>query len=65
MYDTKTIAELEQIATNLRAQIALHPHYRSEPLELKECERWIELRRREANPKFFAASAIGKSGAAQ
>ncbi len=47
MYDTKTIAELEKLARNLRAQIALHPDYRLERVELKECEKWIELRRRE------------------
>ncbi len=47
MYDTKTIAELETLANNLRAQIALHPEYRLERVELEECQRWIELRRRE------------------
>ncbi len=47
MYDTKTLAELEKLATNLRAQITLHPDYHLEEVELKECERWIEQRRRE------------------
>ncbi len=47
MYDTKTLAELEKLATNLRAQIALRPDYHLEEVELKECERWIEQRRRE------------------
>lgn len=46
-YDTKTIAELQQIAANLRGQIALHPNYLLERVELKECEMWIELRRSE------------------
>ena len=46
-YQTKTIAELEELATNLRLQIALHPDYELEQVELTECERWIELRRRE------------------
>ncbi len=47
MYDTKTLAELEKLANNLRAQIALHPDYHLEEGELTECERWIEQRRRE------------------
>lgn len=46
-YETKNLAELEELATNLRLQIALHPDYELERVELKECERWIELRRRE------------------
>jgi hypothetical protein len=46
-YDTKTVAELEELATNLRLEVALHPDYELERVELKECERWIELRRRE------------------
>jgi hypothetical protein len=46
-YETKTIAELEELATNLRLEIALHPDYELERVELKECESWIELRRRE------------------
>ncbi len=46
-YDTKTISDLETIAGNLRIQIALHPDYQLERVELKECERWIELRRLE------------------
>jgi hypothetical protein len=44
-YDKKNIAELEEIATNLHAQIALHPESKSSRLQLKECERWIEMRR--------------------
>ncbi|MBZ5630985.1 MAG: hypothetical protein LAO06_19185, partial [Acidobacteriia bacterium] len=46
-YDRKTIVELEELANNLRLQLALHPDYELERVELKECERWIELRRRE------------------
>ncbi len=45
-YDTKSLTELEEIATNLRLEIALHPEYELERVELKECERWIELRRK-------------------
>jgi hypothetical protein len=44
-YDKKTIAELENLAANLHAQIALHPTHKLSRLQLKECERWIELRR--------------------
>ncbi len=47
MYDTKTLTELEKLASNLRAQIALHPEFHLEEGELKECERLIEQRRRE------------------
>jgi hypothetical protein len=46
-YDRKTIVELEELANNLRLQITLHPDYELERVELRECERWIELRRRE------------------
>ena len=46
-YETKTVAKLEELATNLRLQIAFRPDYELERAELKECERWIELRRRE------------------
>ncbi len=47
-FDTKSVPELEKLATNLRAQIALHPQYGLERAELKECKRWIALRRIEA-----------------
>ena len=53
-YDKKTIAELEEIATNLHAQIALHPDYKLSRLQLKECERWIELRRARADVTLTA-----------
>ena len=46
-YETKTITELEELATNLRLQIALHPDYELEQMELTECEKWIEVRRRD------------------
>ncbi len=49
MYQTKTIAELEELAANLRRQICIHPDYELERTELKECERWIEIRTRELN----------------
>ncbi len=55
MYDTKTMAELEKLATNLRAQIALHPDYLLEQVELKECERIIEMRRRELQARLRQA----------
>lgn len=45
-YDKKTIAELEELATNLHSQIALHPEYNLSRLQLRECETWIELRRK-------------------
>lgn len=51
-YDRKTIVELEELSNNLRLQIALHPDYELERVELKECERWIELRRRELDTKL-------------
>jgi hypothetical protein len=47
MYQEKTIAELEELATNLRLQVGLHPDYELERVELTECEKWIELRRYE------------------
>ncbi len=47
MYDSKSLAELEKIVANLRAQIAVHPDWHLEQVQLKECERLIELRRRE------------------
>ncbi len=50
MYDSKSLAELEILAANLRAQIAVHPDWHLEQVELKECERLIELRRRERHP---------------
>ncbi len=54
MYDTKTLAELEIIASNLRKQIALHPEYDLERDQLKACEEWIERRRQELLHKEWA-----------
>ncbi len=51
-YETKTLVELEELARNLRLQLVLHPQYELERVELKECERWIETRRRELDPNF-------------
>ena len=46
--ETKTLEQLEQLATNLREQIALNPkESRLESAELKEVEEWIALRRQE------------------
>ncbi len=65
MYERKTIQELEQMATNLRAQIARHPdRCCGERGELKECERWIELRRRDFSPQG-APRAARESSAPQ
>ncbi|MBV9087274.1 MAG: hypothetical protein JO187_01280 [Acidobacteria bacterium] len=47
--DTKTLTELEQLATNLRQQIRLNPrHSKLEQVELKEVEEWIVVRQKEA-----------------
>ncbi len=46
-YETKTIAELEELARNLRRQLTLHPQFELEKIELEECERWLETRRQE------------------
>lgn len=49
--DTKTLAELEKLASDLRAKIAQNPaHSKIEQVELDDVEGWIELRRREAKP---------------
>lgn len=46
--DTKSVEELEQLAANLRKQIALHPdHSRLDSAELKDVEEWIAFRRQE------------------
>jgi hypothetical protein len=45
MYETKTIGELEELASNLRFQLALHPDCELERIQLQECEKWIELSR--------------------
>ena len=47
--DTKTLAELEQLAANLRQQIRINPHhFKLEQVELREVEEWIALRQKEA-----------------
>jgi hypothetical protein len=49
--DNKSLAELEELASDLRAQIARNPdHSRIERVELEDVEGWIKLRRREARP---------------
>ena len=54
-YETKSIVELEQLAKNLRAQIAIHAECELEREELKQVEAWIELRWREVVHKECAA----------
>ncbi len=49
--ETKSLAELEQLASNLRKQIARNPgHSTLEKVELEDVEGWIKLRRKEAKP---------------
>ncbi len=58
-FDTKNVLELEKLASNLRAQIAMHPDCRLERAELKECKRWIALRRLERDPsRAYRARAV-------
>jgi hypothetical protein len=46
--ETKSLEELEQLATNLHQQILFHPeHSRLDSAELKDVEEWIALRRQE------------------
>ena len=54
-YQTKSIVELEELAKNLRAQIAIHPECELEREQLKQVEAWIELRWREVVHKECAA----------
>ena len=54
-YETKSVVELEQLAKNLRAQIAIHAECELEREELKQVEAWIELRWREVVHKECAA----------
>ena len=45
----KSLAELEELASNLRSQIALNPnHTAMEKVELEDVQGWLKLRRREA-----------------
>jgi hypothetical protein len=42
------LAELEELASNLRSQIALNPnHTAMEKVELEDVDGWIKLRRKE------------------
>jgi hypothetical protein len=46
--ETKSLAELEELASNLREQIARNPvHTRMEQVELEDVQGWLKLRRRE------------------
>lgn len=55
--DTKTLEELEQIASNLRQQIRLQPrHSKLEEVQLREAEEWIALRRKEREAAAAAAA---------
>jgi len=47
--ETKSLAELEELATNLRSQIALNPnHTAMEIVELEDVQGWLRLRCKEA-----------------
>ena len=49
--ENKSLAELEELASNLRMQIARDPHHFSmEKVELEDVEGWTKLRREEAKP---------------
>jgi hypothetical protein len=49
--ETKSLAELEELASNLRKQIARSPnHSTMEKVELEQVQDWLALRRREAKP---------------
>jgi hypothetical protein len=49
--ENKSLAELEQLASDLSKQIAGDPdHSTLEKAELEDVEGWIKLRRREAKP---------------
>jgi hypothetical protein len=49
--ENKSLAELEQVASDLRKRIAGNPdHSTMEKVELEDVEGWIKLRRREAKP---------------
>lgn len=50
--EDRTLAELEQLATKLRQQIARNPeHSKIERVELEDVEQWIALRCKEAISK--------------
>ena len=47
--ENKSLAELEELATNLRSQIALNPnHTAMEIVELEDVQSWLRLRGKEA-----------------
>ena len=47
--ENKSLAELEQLASNLRSQIALNPnHTAMEKVELEDVQGWLRLRGKEA-----------------
>ena len=46
-FDTKTVQELEMLTAHLRQQVALHPEYRLERVMLRDCEKWLVIRRKE------------------
>ena len=49
--ENKSLFELEQLASDLRKQIAGNPDRSTmEKVELEDVEGWIKLRRREAKP---------------
>ena len=48
--ENKSLAELEERASNLRKQITNHPDFTLEKTELEDVEGWIKLRRMEAKP---------------
>ena len=47
--ENKSLAELEELASNLRSQIALNPnHTAMEKVELEDVQGWLKLRKRKA-----------------
>lgn len=46
-FDTKTVRELELLASHLHQQVALHPEFRLERVMLRDCEKWLTIRRKE------------------
>ncbi len=47
--ENKSLAELEELASNLRSQIALNPnHTAMEKVELEDVQGWLKVRRKEA-----------------
>jgi hypothetical protein len=48
--ENKSLAELEELASNLRRQITRNPDTALEKTELEDIEGWIKLRRMNAKP---------------